>query len=75
MVLLFIGVQYGTERVKQAIKRVVLIFSNLIEQSVQMVDRTVVVDFIPNTKQWLKGLPMGLPLSSKCTHDFHVPVL
>jgi hypothetical protein len=34
---------------------VVLIFSNLIEQSVQMVDRTVVFDLIPNTKQWLKG--------------------
>ena len=48
MVLLCIGMKYGAERVKQTIKRVILIFSNHIKPLVQMVDSMVVFDFIPN---------------------------
>ncbi len=50
MVLLFIGMQYRSEGVKQVIKRMPLIFANLIEQLVETVNGMVVVGFVPNTK-------------------------
>ncbi len=65
MMLLFIGMEYSTKCVKQTVQRMGLVFSNLIEQVVRMIDRTVIFDFIANTKQWLKSFPMRLQLASQ----------
>lgn len=73
MVLLFIGMDEGAQRIQERIERVLLVSPHFVQQVVEAFHSPVVFLLVPQRQERTDGRPVLLQLQGNACHSFHAP--